>query len=56
MNDIFPEKINFDKNFVIKNVRPLDKAEKNDLTFLTLLNINLKQLKQMQDFVLQQTN
>ena len=32
ISEIFPE-ASLKKNFVIKNVRPLDKAEKNDITF-----------------------
>ena len=32
INKLFPKK-NFKKNFEISHVRPLDKAEKNDLTF-----------------------
>ena len=32
IGEIFPE-ASLKKNFIIKNVRPLDKAEKNDITF-----------------------
>ena len=44
INKLFPKK-NFKKNFEISHVRPLDKAEKNDLTFFDSIKYSKLALK-----------
>ena len=54
INDIF-QKINFDKNLFINNVKPLHLANKNDLTFFDP-KYKPDAIKHGWIFVLQQSN